>query len=68
MKKGAKHIDIRFHVVKEQLIEPEQIKVDRVPTEMNTSDNFTKLLHAETKSLFNNTFREDLHLVNLHQS
>ena len=59
--KGAKHIDIRFHVVKE-LIESGKIKVDRVSSEMNTADNFTKPLDAERF----NTFREDLQLVNLH--
>ena len=59
--KGAKHIDIRFHVVKE-LIESGKIKVDRVSSQMNTADNFTKPLDAERF----NTFREDLQLVNLH--
>ena len=41
--KGAKHIDIRYRIVKE-LIESGQINVKRIGTNENTADDFTKTL------------------------
>lgn len=58
--KGAKHIDIRYHIIKE-LIDSGKIKVQRVPTESNVSDTFTKPLDIEKFT----KFRRGLNLQDL---
>jgi hypothetical protein len=41
--KRSKHIDIRYHVIRDYVADG-KIEVDRVPTELNTADIFTKPL------------------------
>ena len=59
--KGAKHIDIRYHIIKE-LIESGTIQVDRIGTNENISDDFTKPLGADKFIPYMN----DLMLQNLY--
>lgn len=61
--KGAKHIDIRYHLIKE-LINDGKIAVERIDTNANTADTFTKPLDSERFL----TFREDLGLGDLFSS
>ena len=61
--KGAKHIDIRYHLIKE-LINDGKIAVERIDTNANTADTFTKPLDSERVL----TFREDLGLGDLFSS
>lgn len=63
--KSTKYIEIRYHIVKE-LIESENIKIQRIPTDLNTADTFTKHLDAEKFT----AFHQELNLCDhsIHQS
>ena len=45
--KGAKHIDIRYHLVRE-LVASGQIEIKRIASVLNTADIFTKLLPVDS--------------------
>ncbi|MDH4460001.1 MAG: reverse transcriptase domain-containing protein [Flectobacillus sp.] len=45
--KGAKHIDIRYHLVRE-LVASGQIEIKRIASELNTADIFTKPLPVDS--------------------
>lgn len=58
--KGAKHIDIRYHIIKE-LIESGQVQFEHIGTNDNTSDDFTKPLEDSKFT----PYRDELMLQNL---
>ena len=49
--KVTKHIELRYHIVRE-MVENGKVKVERIPTDLNVADVFTKPLPRPVFEVF----------------